>query len=255
MKRLPILCLLLAACTSFILAQTEQQKIDLEDAKAIHIYADFSSVEVSIGAQGVIGVEHNLTIDGEERSDLRRLAVEREGDVLTIREIKPDIQHLRQDHSPRSPSYQPRNTLYSGEEQTRSLMVDATLKVVVPAGIPVSVETEYGGILADNVSELISAKAKYGSVNVIYRSGTVTPRLELSSRYGAVDVTIPPGEDLSFDLLTEYGSLQSELDIQTDESASLDDKFYQRIIGKVGAGGRVLSCEAPYGNVYLREGE
>ncbi|MEM6769079.1 MAG: hypothetical protein AAF597_00730 [Bacteroidota bacterium] len=257
MKRLPILCLILLAFTAVTFAQTGPQEIDLKGATAVHIYAAFSSVEVTTGADGVVGVEHNLSVAGEERTDLRRLSVQREGTVLSIRELKPRIDLLRQTAIPKSSTEMPKGVLttFTAAPAVQEVMVDATLKVVVPEGIPVTVETEYGGIVADNVPGLLGAKAKYGSVKVVYRAGPAISGLELSSQYGIVDVTIPAGENLNMDILTEYGALHSELDIVADESASEQAEFYQRLIGKLGTGGKTVICAAPYGDVYLREGE
>lgn len=252
MKRFFILGLLWVACSSFACSQTDQQQVDLAGATAIHIYAAFSSVEVAIGEQGVVGIEHGLTVNDEGNLDLRQLAFERVGDVLTIREVAPDGNRFLQGVTPKSVSALPQGRW---SNSTKRLPLDGALKVVVPQGIPVSVVTGYGSIVVDNVEALLSAKAKYGSVNVVYRSGQMASGLELFSRYGAVDITIPAGENLNLDLRTEYGSLLFDLEVKTDESASEEEEFYQRLVGTLGTGGRKVSCAAPYGNVYLREGE
>jgi len=255
MKRFFTLSLLWVACSSFACSQIDQQQVDLAGATAIHIYAAFSSVEVTIGEQGVVGIEHNQTTNEEDNMELRQLTFERVGDVLNIREVAPDGNRFGQGVVPKSVPALPQGAVPgSGSNSTRNLPVDDALRVVVPQGIPVSIVTDYGSIVVDNVEALLSAKAKYGSVNVIYRSGQVEPGLELYSRYGAVDITIPAGENLNLDLLTEYGSLLFDMELETDESASEEAEFYQRLVGKLGTGGRTLSCTAPYGNVYLRQG-
>lgn len=256
MFRLPALFTLLLYPICFF-AQHGSQQIDLKGATAVRIYAAFSSVEITTGGRDAIGVEHNVILDGEEREDLRRLVIERENGVLLIRELRPSIEMMRDNFVPRAAS------LSADQLQVKpgagrllnSVMVDATLKVVVPANIPVSVETEYGGISAVNVSRLVSASAKYGSVDVVFEDGTTIPDLDLYSNYGAVGITIPPRENLDLDLVTEYGSLLSDMEIDMDDAASTDKEFYQHLIGRVGSGGSKVTCEAPYGNVYLREGE
>lgn len=37
-----------------------------------------------------------------------------------------------------------------------------------------------------------------------------------------------------------------------DPAQSVERDYYQRMVGRKGRGGGTLSCEAPYGNVYLR---
>ncbi len=250
-----LLTLVLVSLCSY--AQSEPRQIELEGATAVRIYAAFSSVEVTAGGANTIGVEHNVVLDGEARDDLRRLVVERENGELLIRELRPSIDMIREEYVPRSANFaaesSPRSLGVGGA--LSSVMVDATLKIAVPVGIPVYVETEYGGITAVNVSDLVSARAKYGSVDVVFEDGNKIPDLDLYSNYGAVGITIPPAENLDLDLVTEYGSLLSDMEIDMDDTASTDKEFYQHLIGRVGAGGAKVTCQAPYGNVYLREGE
>ena len=135
-----------------------------------------------------------------------------------------------------------------------NVLVDAVLKIVVPTGIPVTIETKYGGIEAVNVSNLLSAKAKYGQVKAIFTSVKPQAELELYSNYGAVDVTIPLGRGADLDLTTEYGELFTNISIAVDGELSREKDFYHRLIGTVGGGGSTIKCTAPYGDVYLREG-
>jgi hypothetical protein len=249
-----IFSLLLVALPLFAFAQTDQQQIDLDGARAVHIYAAFSSVEVLTGGQGQVSVEHDLMVDGEDREELRKLSIERSNGILTIRELRPTAETLKREFPHKSG-----NTITSGrkggEGTFNGILLDATLKVIVPAGIKVTVETEYGGIRVVNVAGLVSARAKYGAVDVIYEEGTAISAIELYSNYGAVDVTLPAGEPVDLHLVTEYGELLTDLTIDMDTDASKEKEFYQRVVGKIGKGGAKVSCEAPYGNVYLRQGE
>lgn len=252
--RILLTCLLTAACYSIACAQGFGREIDLDGATAVHIYAAFSSVEVVTGGNNSLHVQHDLVLDGEERADLQNLEVVREGSVLTIRELKPTAELLQRQTPPNTRQQNYINSAGERSAMINGVKVDALLKVTVPAGVTVSVETEYGAIRAVNCSGLVSARAKYGAVDVVFTQGTRMPALDLYSNYGAVDVTIPAGHDLSLKLTTQYGDLLTDLDIAMDATASEERDFYQHVVGQLGRGGKTLSCEAPYGNVYLREG-
>lgn len=219
----------------------------------MHIYAAFSSVSVTTGGTDAVKVDHTFTVDGTDRPDLRHLSVERIDGVLHLREVKPTAELLQSEFSQRNGGMNT-GAREGGKGVFNNVMVDAVLKVVVPAGIPVTVETKYGGIEAVNVGNLLSARARYGEVKAIFTSVKPQTELELYSNYGAVDVTIPVGWGTNLDLTTEYGELFTNMTIKVNGEQSKEKDFYHRLIGTIGGGGKTIKCTAPYGDVYLREG-
>lgn len=245
-----LLGLLLATLPLIAFCQSTPQQIALDGATAIHIEASFSSVSVTSGGNGQVAVNHVLTVEDEDRPDLRKLEVVRENGVINIRELKPTVKSLRQAFPDRDNVYS--NGRKGGKGTFNGLVVDALIEVVVPSGVSVSVATQYGSITATNVPGLREAKAKYGSVDVIFTEGKQLPAMDLYSNYGAVDVTLPSGQAADLDLTTEYGDLLTDLDIDIDKAASQEKNFYQRVVGTIAGGGAQVRCRAPYGNVYLR---
>jgi hypothetical protein len=245
--------LLLVSLPILVFGQGGQQEIALDGATAVHVYAAFSSVSITTGGKGVVAVNHTLTVDGMDRPDLRHLEVERKDGVLHLREVKPTANLLQREFPARKG-----NQITGGREGGKGVfngvMVDATLEIVVPAGIKIVVETNYGGIKAVNVAGLVSARAKYGAVDVIFATVSPLPDLELYSNYGAVDITIPAGRGANLDLTTKYGELLTDMDIQINTEASEEKEFFQRVIGTISGGGNRIKCETPYGDVFLREG-
>ncbi|MEM9525596.1 MAG: hypothetical protein AAGA31_03255 [Bacteroidota bacterium] len=232
-------------------SQGKPQQINLEGAKAIHIEASFSSVAVTSGGNEQVSVNHILSVEEEDRPDLRQLEIVRENGVINIRELKPTAKSLRKALPDRVGTYP--NGRMDRKGTFNGVVVDALIEVVVPLGIAVSVATEFGSITVTNVPGLRKAKAKYGSVDVIFTKGKLLPEMDLYSNYGAVDVTLPSGQAANLDLITEYGDLMTNLDIAIDRSASEEGNFYQRVVGTIAGGGAQVRCKAPYGNVYLRE--
>lgn len=234
-------------------AQNGQQEIALEGALEVLIQASFSSVSVTTGSIDKVSLNHILEVENEGRADLRKLRLKRENGILTIIEVLPTAEAMNKEF-PDHKGGMLTGAREGGAGVFNDVMVNSLLEVVVPAGIKVRVETIYGGIASTNVPGLISAHAKYGKVEVAYTAGNKVPDLELYSNYGAVDVTLPASTDASLDLLTRYGELMTDLDISIDKGLSKAKNFYERVIGSLGAGGALLKCEAPYGDVYLRQG-
>lgn len=248
-----ILTSFLLACSLLVFAQGDVRSIALDGAVAVHIYAAFSSVSVTTGGTDALAVDHTLTVEGTDRPDLRKLTVERKNGVIHLREIRPTVKLLKAEFP------NPKGNLLTGAREGgkgvfNDVMIDATLKVVVPAGVKVTVETNFGGIEAVNVAGLISARAKYGVVDAVFTTSSPRADLELYSNYGAVDLTVPAGFGLNLDVTTEYGELLTDVDIDIDTDASTEKEFHQRVIGSIAGGGDKVTCKTPYGNVYLREG-
>lgn len=245
---------LLLVCSLLIFAQGEVRQIDLDGAVAVHIYAAFSSVSVVTGGTNALAVDHTFTVDGTDRPDLRQLTVERKDGVIHLREVKPTARLLKAEF----PS--PKGGMMTGARESgkgifNDVMIDATLKVVIPAGVKVTVETDYGSIETVNVGGLLSARARYGNVDAVFTDSSPQPGLDLFSNYGSVDLTVPAGFGFDLDLTTEYGDLLTNFNIDVDTSASKEKEFYQQVIGSVNGGGGNVTCKTPYGDVYLREGE
>lgn len=247
-----LLCLLLVASPFFVFTQSELRSISLDGAREVHVYAAFSSVYVTTGKTNAVLVDHALTVDGTDRPDLCYLTVERIDDVLYLREVKPNAQLSETKIS------RPRGGGNTGREaRFNALLVDAVLKVVVPEGIPVRVETKYGAIEVVNVGQLLSARARYGGVKVVFTDRKAPAELELYSNYGGVDLTLPSGSSAKLDLTTEYGELITDLDVAINENTGTKRDFYRNVTGEIGRGDSrtKIRCEAPYGDVYLRSGQ
>lgn len=239
--------------TGILYAQSNEQQIALEGATELYIFAACSSVTVTTGGTDAVAVHHTLKLDGTDRPDLRQLVVERKGGALHLREIKPTA-NLIHNELPSINGNQITGSRTSGKGTFNGVTVDATLEVTVPEGVKITVETDYGGIKTENVTGLVSARARYGTVEAIFASVTPLPNLDLYSNYGCVDLTLPAGRGANLDLTTEYGDLLTDLEIKIDKAASQEKEFYQRVIGTIGGGGNLIKCEVPYGDVYLREG-
>jgi hypothetical protein len=249
---------LLMLAASYCFAQSDQT-IPLRGATKVHIFAAFSGVEVTTGPVSDVSLTHILSVDGDDRPDLRELSINRQGKTLTIREVKPTAKLINREArwGNVTISYGDEDNKNSHRSGQDMAIVEAILKVQVPANVAVTVETVYGGIKATDVRGLAEASAKYGAIDVVFTEKIRFGQLSLNSEYGAVDLTVPPGFSADGDLMTKYGDLLTDLDRNGDTERSKEKAFYQHVIGTVGGPGDnrgQVQCKTPYGNVYLREG-
>ena len=238
--------LLLALSGTLLRAQSDVTGIELEGATALHLSANFSQVEIREADGDALTIEHSVTVEGEQRNDLAELSVEREGKTLTVTETNPTQQQLQQ--------------FWKNKENGDNCCNSQIRMIVrVPAGVTVTVETIYGSVDINDLAGLSEVNSTYGGVTVVYTDARLPENLELYSNYGAVDLTVPPGQAATFDLTTQFGELLTDIDLTVDGQESERRNFYEHVVGTVGAGSsdsvRVrVRCEAPYGKVYLRKG-
>ncbi|CAH0998747.1 hypothetical protein LEM8419_00095 [Neolewinella maritima] len=236
----PLLLLLLAS--PLLYAQSDMTGIELEGATALHLSALFSNVEIREATGDAVTVEHAVTIEGEPRPELAKLDIDRRDGTIYVDEEGPTMRDLSKV-----------NKQYGRDSCCNS---QVRMIVRVPAGITVTVETVYGSVDITDLTGLREVKSTYGGVTVAYADTGFPAELDLYSNYGAVDLTIPPGQALRVDLTTQYGELLTDVDLTIDPAASERRDFYEHVVGTVEGAARpgVVRCEAPYGKVYLREG-
>ncbi len=249
------LSLLLVASPLFALCQEEWQAIDLGAATSIHIEAALSAVSVTTGSDDRVRVLHELTVEGEDRADLRKLSVEVRDGVLHIKELSPTVEVIREALPDRDNDQKGKR--YSNNEETfiDGYLVKAHLRVEVPEGIACTVLAEYGNVTVTDLGKLVAAQATYGGVTAIYTTTQPQDDLELKSTYGAVDLTLPARMGADVVLQTEYGDLYTDTDIDIQVGESTEKMFYHRTVGTIRGGGKLVTCHANYGDVYLRQGE
>ena len=222
--------------------QSDMTGIELEGATALHLSALFSSVDIREATGDVITIEHSVTVEGEPRPELAKLDVKRRDGTIYVEETGPTMQQLNR-------------------QSRRENCCDDQIRMIVrvPAGITVTVETEYGVVDIADLAGLVAVNSTYGGVTVVYDQASLPQDLDLYSNYGAVDLTLPRGQGARVELTTEFGELLTDLDIAIDEAASEKRDYYERVVGTIGGGGPIaigkVRCKAPYGKVYLRGGD
>ena len=214
-------------------------------ADKLLIVGNYATVEITTSPDGTIRYEHSVTVNGQPVPDIGEITSERSGGTLTLRESQPTsetIGELCRDA---------RNKRYRENCNSR-----IRLRVAVPAGLRVEVETVYGAVEATDQAGLARVHSTYGALEVVYDDVAPPAELDLYSNYGEVDLSLPADVAAEVELVTQYGSLLTDFDIAIDAAASEQRAFYERVVGTLGAGGGTrVTCRSPYDTVYLRRSE
>ena len=225
-----ILCGLFTLAALSIHAQNDvtHQSVSLDGVKHVSIYASFSSIVLSEGTRNEIEVEHSVIINDKQEAMLHELSIKKSGSILEVRELSPTFSELEK-RFPKGFSAQDNH--YNGSVNSPpKTTIESFLKLKIPAGVTVEVETEYGSIHAKNVAGLKKAYAEYGAITVILAAKSKVTDLDFHSHYGAVDVTLAKNAGADLQLLTEYGELYSDFDIKVNADRRKEDDFLQQLV-------------------------
>lgn len=253
-----LLSLLLAASPFLAFAQGDQQEIARDGATEIHIYGNMSGVFINTGGTNTIEVNHVLTVEGEDRPDLRKLEIIRDGSMIKILEREPSNELLEEKVSRRGLSISHRRDGDHLGGNYGGVKANAYLEVTIPAGMKITVESLYGGIEAREVKDLPMAKSIYGEIDVVFAADAKIDGLDYESNYQSVDVTLPASVAANLRLSTSYGSLYTDFDFTvpangTEGHRRNNGHGKELVKGSLNGGGRTISLTSPYKNVYLRK--
>lgn len=253
-----LLSLLLAASSFFAFTQGDQQYIALEGATEVHIYGNVSGVFINTDAADAIAINHVLTVEGEDRPDLRMLEVIREGSMIKILEREPNNELLQDNALRRGWSVSNNRDGEHEDGDYGSAKANAYLEITIPVGVRITVESLYGGIEAREVRDMPMAKSTYGGIDVVFAADAKIYGLDYESNYQSVDVTLPADVAADLHLSTSYGSLYTDFDFTvpangTEGRHKNQGNNKELVKGALNGGGPTISLTSPYQNVYLRK--
>lgn len=77
--------------------------------------------------------------------------------------------------------------------------------------------------------------------------------ISLYSAYKDVDVSIPSDTKSNIQVVTDFGNIYSDLEVNVDlENSISGDILGSKMVGNINQGGVDIIVQATYGNVYLR---
>lgn len=113
----------------------------------------------------------------------------------------------------------------------------------------IQVDTSYGSVdCREIISDELTVGSSYGNIDIKYSDlGPTEIQADVSTSYGSIDFTAPPGFTGQAKLATSYGSVQTALPIVVKGKISS-----KRIEGTIGEGNGMLSLKTSYGSIRIR---
>jgi len=125
------------------------------------------------------------------------------------------------------------------------------------------VSMHYHKVKLSNTYGPLAINTIYGGINASFSSGPPSEDIRLHSTYGNVDLTLPQNATANLRLSTSYGSMYTDFDVDVKANmANADgqngsdhdhDHKHGGLTGTINGGGKLISLNATYKNIYLRK--
>ncbi len=128
------------------------------------------------------------------------------------------------------------------------------------------VSMHYHRVRLSNAYGPLAINTIYGGIEATFSSGPPTKDLRLHSTYGNVDLTLPKNATANLRLSTSYGSMYTDFDIDVKANMAQAGAAGQQsgedhdhsnhgsgLTGTINGGGKLVSLNATYKNIYLRK--
>jgi len=170
------------------------------------------------------------------------LSVEKDGDVLEIRDLK---------------SWMQRGSVTITLPKTMNVMLDCgNLGKADVEGFTseVEVNANVGHINLSNVTGPVTAHTSTGAITVEFSNVNQGSPISISSSTGDVDVTLPTSTKADLEMNSSMGTIYTDFDLETPRSDGMKRiGAIRKIERKLNNGGVKIALRSSTGNVYLRK--
>ena len=113
----------------------------------------------------------------------------------------------------------------------------------------IQVDTSYGSVdCREIISDELTAGSNYGNIDIEYSDlASAEIQANVSTSYGSINFTAPPGFTGQVELATSHGSIKTDLPIEVKGKISS-----KRIEGRIGEGNGKLSLKTSFGSIRIR---
>ena len=244
-----LICWLTLLSWVSLIAQSDYTSVDLSGIEEIQIIARLSNVEVIATEGDQLEFLHRFKVNETDRSAECVLDQSRTGRKLILRETYLTAEIFEGNWSMGDRYINSGNSHW--DEHDNYQQVSAGLVIRVPAGIKVSIQSEYGNFKTENLMELGSVEVTYGRISLAYAQTLPEQGLQLEATYGSIRLQLPAELNAHLDLQNQYGSFRSAYPMMIPANGNNRAAGEGHLKAIIGSGGPPLNLRAPYSSVRL----
>ena len=245
------------------ISQSKIEKIDDLKSNSIFVETDYANIRLETWDMNYVEVESDVTINLEKENKHHSLKIDHSGSGVKIRsEIdytsieKMVILTLKNGNISYTPLDDWDDTMkgQSFSNMNIGYNIEGEIVVKIPKGMALNAETTYGDILVSGKFQDVDIHSTYGLIEATFDDLTVMKKVSLKSTYDVVDLTLDDKSDASLMLNTTYGSIYTDLPL---ESTGSNNKHGQGCTSSkekyiLNEGSVSIDIVSTYDNIYVR---
>ncbi|MEM9719528.1 MAG: hypothetical protein AAGA10_09790 [Bacteroidota bacterium] len=126
------------------------------------------------------------------------------------------------------------------------------LVVEVPRNMILDVESRFEDVELANFNNRLKVFTQKGIIRARFDKKLPNGDVELKSSFNMVEVTLPDRVSVNVEMRTQFGSLNSEFEIDQNSTRSSSSKHSKLITGTINGGGTNLVVESTHKDVFIK---
>lgn len=226
------------------------KSINVAHQSSLKIKTLHTDVIVKTWDKNEILIDGYVSIDEGASDDVFDLDIKEKSNYISI-ETSMNLQSLKK-----------KNTYISSNNYNKDCsvkysnghMIKSELTITIPKSITLDIAATYGSVKVEDLSQNTSIENTYGSIDAIVENMENIENLMLHSVYSTVDLTISPRIKADMELITDFGQIYTDIEMDIKTNKSMKRNFMgDKIKSSLNGGGNKIKLESNYSNVYVRQ--
>lgn len=258
MKYLIILFCLSIFSFSIIAQETAEESIEVQGQSELVLDAEHASITVETWDNDYVLFVRTVDINDSDNNDAFNYEIDKNDSRIKVSSYidddKIDNRVIRRGKDCNTVVYNSGKNIDVSSDDSNidyGSRINVDLVFKIPKNFKLKTTSEYGGTKIIEPHNETIVENTYASVDVICSHDDV-PRLNLSSTYAQVDLTLPPGVSANLSMNTDYGKMYT--DFSYESSSNTKNRMHgSSLRTKLNGGGSKVNLSSGYANIYLRK--
>jgi len=246
---------------------TQDLKLQNLKSNKLEVETDYLDVKIKTWDNNYIQIKPDIKINLGQDDDAHKLKTKNNSNAIVVRSSidTEEIQKMvittdKEGNKTYTPVDQWDETMKGKaiESLNFGFEIDGTLTILVPKSMKVHVESLYGDMNVEGSYKSVKSHSTYGMIEARLDDVSSMTDVSFKSTYDIVDLVIDKGSSASLNLKTSYGSVFSDLPLESKRTNSSKNRhnhhgcsnFSERYV--LNDGDVNIDIVATYDNIYVR---
>lgn len=224
--------------------------IAVENQNLLKIETLYTDITVKTWDKNEILINGNVSINNGAEDEAFEMDIKEKSKHISI-ETSIDFKSLTNELNSRKRNSYDKDCM---TKYSNGHMINSQLTITIPRSMELDVAATYGSVKVEELSQNTSIENTYGPIDVVVKNMETIENLILHSVYSTVDLTISPNVKADMELITDFGEIYTDLEMDIKTNQSMKKNFMgDKIKSSLNGGGNKIKLESNYSNVYVRQ--